>query len=80
MYSESMNSNMLKGKIIENGFTQKDVAEKLGISVQAFNAKINKREPISLDEAAKLVEILKVQDIYSIFFNHMVANKQQNNI
>ncbi|MBQ6430811.1 MAG: DUF739 domain-containing protein [Oscillospiraceae bacterium] len=36
-----MNSDVLKGKIRENALTQSDVAEKIGISLSRFNAKIN---------------------------------------
>lgn len=36
-----MNVNMLKGKIKENDMTQEDVANKIGLSLSRFNAKLN---------------------------------------
>ena len=77
-YSKSLNSNKLKGKIVERGLTQEKIAIKLGISTQAFNAKLNKRAPINLDEIFKLIEILKINNPSDIFFNHTVAEQQQN--
>lgn len=77
-YSKSLNVNKLKGKIVEKGLTQGKIAVKLGISPQSFNAKLNKRAPISLDEMFKLIEILKINDPNEIFFSYPVAQQQQN--
>jgi DNA-binding XRE family transcriptional regulator len=78
MHSMSVNTNKLKGRIVELGLNQKDIAASLGITVQAFNAKINKRAPINLDEAFALIKILKIENPMDIFFNHTVADKQRN--
>ena len=36
-----MNKDLLKGHIRSCGMTQRDVAEKMGISLSRFNAKVN---------------------------------------
>lgn len=36
-----MNANLLKGEIKKAGYTQADVATKIGLSLSRFNAKIN---------------------------------------
>ena len=38
-----MNINLLKGKIREKGLTQADVADRMGVSLSRFNAKLNGR-------------------------------------
>ena len=43
----------LKGKIAEKGKTQTDLAKKLNLSVQSFNAKLNGRAKFDIDEAKK---------------------------
>ena len=45
-----MNFRKLKGKLKEEDFTQKEIAELLGITPQAFNAKINNRVQFTLGE------------------------------
>ena len=55
-----MRVNLLKGKLREHGLTQGDVAEKMGISLSRFNAKLNEREgaEFSLGEVKALKSIL----------------------
>lgn len=38
-----MDVNRLKGQIVCNGMTQKEVADKVGVSLRTFNAKLNGR-------------------------------------
>ena len=55
-----MNSNMLKGKMRECSLTQQEVAEKIGVSLSRFNAKLNgtKGAEFSLGEAQALRRLL----------------------
>ena len=55
-----MNIDMLKGKIREHGMTQNDVAEKMGLSLSRFNAKLNETAgaEFSLGEAKALKRVL----------------------
>lgn len=67
-----MNSNKLKAKIVENGETQQDLANALGISLSRLNAKINSNgaefkqgEITIIKERYKLTAI----EIGEVFFN-----------
>lgn len=55
-----INSNKIKGRMVELGFTQKDIAAHLGIAQPTANQKINNNRPLDLSEAEKLAEFLKI--------------------
>lgn len=57
-----INTNKLKGRMMELGLTQKDVAVALAIAQPTVNQKINNIRPIDLDEAEKLCTLLKIDD------------------
>ncbi len=63
-----INKNKLKSKIVENGFTQESLSEKMGISRQSFNSKLNNKVEFRVSEIESLCEILKIDDVKSIFF------------
>ncbi|MGN1004075.1 MAG: hypothetical protein ACI4O5_04490 [Oscillospiraceae bacterium] len=67
-----MNVNLLKGKIKERALTQEDVAEKMGVSLSRFNAKLNERggAEFSLGELQALKSILALtsRQVDQIFF------------
>ena len=58
----------LKGLIAENGISQKDIAEQLGITLRSFNDKINGKSDFSLTEARIISEYFK-KPIEQIFLN-----------
>ena len=64
-----INVNRLKGKFVENGLTQEDVAHGLGITTRTLQNKLTK-ETFSTLEIDKLVNILHltIADVNSIFF------------
>lgn len=62
-----MNFRKLKGKLKEEDFTQKEIAELLGITPQAFNAKINNRVQFTLGEVIEMTNILKIDNPIEIF-------------
>jgi hypothetical protein len=68
-----MNKDLLKGQIRSLGFTQGDVAEKIGVSLSRFNAKINETDgaEFSLGEVQALKEILQLDSdkVNQIFFS-----------
>lgn len=66
-----INSNKLKGRLVEKGLTQKDVADILGIAQPTVNQKINNVRPMGLNEAEKLAELLdiKPEEFQIYFFN-----------
>lgn len=57
-----MNSDLIKGKIRELGMTQSDLAEKMGLSLSRFNAKLNETAgaEFSLGEAQAIIRILQL--------------------
>ena len=67
-----MNSNLLKGKFKEFSLTQSDVAQKIGMSLSRFNAKLNGTggAEFSLGEAHALKELfhLTPKQMDDIFF------------
>lgn len=70
--------NKLKGIMRENGITQQELADKLGISVQSFNAKINGRTAFTVPEAMDIVEFLEIKNPEEIFFSDKIPNTQRN--
>ena len=64
-----MNSNKLKGIMRERGITQKNMANELGITVQAFNAKLNGRSRFVVDEAMQMVQYLNIENPVEIFLS-----------
>ena len=65
-----VNSGKLKGRIVELGLTQKDVAKALGIAQPTVNQKLNNIRPMDLDEAEKLSVLLKLrpEEFQTFFF------------
>lgn len=63
--------NKLRGRIIEKGYTQAEVAEMIGMTPKTFGTKL-KQGVFSSDEIEALIEILSISDPMSIFF---VSNK-----
>ena len=64
-----MNEKLLKARIVEKGFTQGEIAEKLGISATAFNNKITGKVELKASEIFKLSEILDIDNKDAYFFN-----------
>lgn len=59
-----MNINLLKGHIRAAGLSQENVADKIGISISRFNAKLNERggAEFKLTELLALRGVLKLSD------------------
>jgi predicted DNA-binding protein (UPF0251 family) len=62
-----LDTNKLRGKIAENGMTQGQVARKIGVTEATFCRKM-KTGRFGLEEAQKLVDVLKIEDPATIFF------------
>ena len=56
-----------KGIIVENGYSQKDVAREIGITPKTFYDKM-KKGVFGSDEIQKMIEMLHIEDPVSIFF------------
>lgn len=59
--------NELKGRIVANGYTQAQVAEKIGITPKTFYIKLQ-NGVFGSDEIEKMISLLKLEDPMSIFF------------
>lgn len=62
------NTNLLKAKIVENGLTQKKMAELLKISLQSFNYKVNNKREFTVNEIVKICDLLKIENKDTYFF------------
>lgn len=56
-----INTNLLKAKIIANGFTQERIAQKMGMSKNTFSSKINNKAPFNIAEVFQLCELLHIE-------------------
>lgn len=57
-----LNSNKIKGRLVELGLTQKDVADALNIAQPTASQKINNIRPMDLNEAERLAKLLKINE------------------
>ncbi|HBF7898471.1 helix-turn-helix domain-containing protein [Clostridioides difficile] len=73
-----MNISKLKGKMVEKKYTQKKLAEELGMTVQALNAKLNNRSQFKIEEAVKISNILQIEEPGEIFFDKYIPKMQRN--
>lgn len=62
-----INTNKLKGVIIEQGKTQEEVAKSIGITPKTFYLKM-KKGIFGSDEIEKMITLLNIEDPVSIFF------------
>lgn len=64
------NREKLKGKIVENGLTQEQLADMLGITIATFNYKVNNKSEFKASEIKKLASVLHLTDeeVNAIFF------------
>ena len=60
-------TNELRGIIVKNGFTQVDMAAKIGVTPKTFYEKM-KNGVFGSDEIQILIETLNIEDPVSIFF------------
>ena len=64
-----INSGKVKGRIVELGLNQADVAKAIGMAQPTFNQKVNNIRPMDLDEAEKLAMVLKIlPEEYNLYF------------
>lgn len=62
--------NKLKAKIVENGFTLEQIAQKLGINPATMYRKMSLESDFTRNEIAMLKDLLSltIEDINTIFF------------
>jgi transcriptional regulator with XRE-family HTH domain len=57
-----INSKKMKGRMVEMGITQKDIAKELGVAAPTVSQKINNVRPMDLAEAEKIADLLNISD------------------
>ena len=62
-----INTNKLKGKIVENGYNFEAIARELGISTKTFYSKM-KKGVFDSDEMETMIKVLHIDDPCAIFF------------
>ncbi len=62
------NTNKLKARIIEKGYTQEEIAKKLGRSIASLNYKLNNRREFTANEFLAICKILSIEDPFEYFF------------
>lgn len=70
-----VNTNKLRGRIIEMGLTQGDVAKSMGIAQPTLSQKINNIRPLDVNEAVQIANLLDIpsSDYEEYFFYTPVA-------
>ncbi len=70
-----INTNKIKGRMVEMQITQKDVANFLGLAQPTVNQKINNIRPMNLNEAEKISDLLNItpEEFAIYFFSNVVA-------
>lgn len=65
-----VDTNSLKSAIVKKGYTQSEVAQKIGISTQSFNYKLLNKTEFKVDEAYRLCAVLDIpkEQMGDIFF------------
>lgn len=69
-----VDTNRLKGLIVQNEKTQEDVAKHIGIAPKTFYAKM-KKGVFGSDEIDKMIDYLNIKDPSPIFFAQTVTHK-----
>ena len=67
-----INANKIRARIVELGMTQEQVAEKIGMSKKTFSLKM-KSGKFGLDEADRMIDVLKIEKPETCFFSDGVA-------
>lgn len=69
-----LNVTEFKVAMVRKGYTQKALAEKLGMSTKTFYERLKNRR-FGSDEIEKLIEVLEISDPMPIFFSNVVTSK-----
>lgn len=56
-----VNTMKLKGRIIEAGYTQRSLAEKMNMSVNSLNEKVNGKVPFNIEQVVLLCELCHIE-------------------
>ena len=62
-----INANLIRAKIVENGMTQAQLAERIGMCSKTFSLKMASGK-FGLDEVEKMIKVLSIEDPNRYFF------------
>lgn len=70
-----INTNKIKGRIVELGLTQRDIANALGVALPTVSQKINNIRAMDIKEAFIIAEVLNIPDeeFREYFFKEEIA-------
>ena len=68
-----INANLIRARIVELGLTQEQLAKQMKISPKTLSIKM-RNGSFGLDEADKMIEILKITEPAKYFFAKDVAS------
>lgn len=70
-----INTNKIKGRIVELGLTQRDIANALGVALPTVSQKINNIRAMDVKEAFIIAEVLNIPDeeFREYFFKEEIA-------
>lgn len=66
------NTQKIKAAMVEEGYTQAEIAKRIGISLTAFNRKINNKSDFTVSEIKNIKDIMPGIDIRNIFFSDLL--------
>lgn len=71
---KQFNYNKLRGRIKEKGYTQEDIAKKIGIAESTFSLRLNNQSLFIQDEINEIIKILDIpaEEIKPYFFEEKV--------
>ena len=71
---KQFNYNKLRGRIKEKGYTQEDIAKKIGIAESTFSLRLNNQSLFIQDEINEIIKILEIpaEEIKPYFFEEKV--------
>ncbi|MCM1365079.1 MAG: helix-turn-helix domain-containing protein [Faecalibacterium sp.] len=61
-------TNKLRALLVSMGFTQSEIADKIGISRQSFSYKINNKVEFKVSEIEAICQLLHIEDKDEYFF------------
>lgn len=74
-----MNANKIKGKIIERGMTQGEVAKIIGISANSLSRKLLGKRDFLLSEVIALCSVLELDNPQEFFLEEKSQIRNDNN-
>ena len=56
-----VNTNKLKARIMESGYTQRTLAKEMNMGVNSLNEKVNGKTPFNIEQAVQLCELCHIE-------------------